>query len=204
MQVLKDNLRERILAAARREFCDNGYKNASMRRIAANAGITAGNIYRYYENKDALLQAVIRPVTAEIEKILRESTDGMVGWDFDSEAFLREGRTLKMDLQHFSKGLVDISNRFEEGMTFIANDQSYRSRMKVWLTSVMYVYYVQHQSNDNTTLIRILSSISSLTLIDAVSESLSFRRECQIHQIDASEVVYRCLTAVMNSEEAAA
>ena len=54
MQILKDDIKNKILKAALAEFGEFGYLNSSMRRIAGSAGITTGNIYRYFKNKDEL------------------------------------------------------------------------------------------------------------------------------------------------------
>ncbi|MGD0031144.1 helix-turn-helix domain-containing protein [Paenibacillus illinoisensis] len=62
MQILKAENNRRILEAALREFEQYGYQQSSMRRIAATAGMTTGNIYRYYSNKEALFQELIGPV----------------------------------------------------------------------------------------------------------------------------------------------
>ena len=51
--------RDRILCAAKRCFIDNGFHAASMANIAETAGISAGLIYRYFENKSAIVQAII-------------------------------------------------------------------------------------------------------------------------------------------------
>jgi len=51
--------RERILYAAKRCFIDNGFHAASMANIAETAGISAGLIYRYFESKSAIVQAII-------------------------------------------------------------------------------------------------------------------------------------------------
>lgn len=59
MQILKEEIKERILAAALSEFGEYGYSQSSMRRIASAAGMTTGNIYRYFENKDGLFQALL-------------------------------------------------------------------------------------------------------------------------------------------------
>lgn len=59
MQILKEEIKERILAAALSEFEEYGYSHSSMRRIASDAGMTTGNIYRYFENKDGLFQALL-------------------------------------------------------------------------------------------------------------------------------------------------
>lgn len=51
--------RRRILDAAERCFIDNGFHAASMACIAATAGVSAGLIYRYFEHKSAIVQAII-------------------------------------------------------------------------------------------------------------------------------------------------
>jgi AcrR family transcriptional regulator len=62
MQVLKDDVRNKIMKAALSEFKLDGYLQASMRQIALAAGITIGNIYRYFKNKEELFNAIIQPV----------------------------------------------------------------------------------------------------------------------------------------------
>ncbi len=62
MQVLKDEVRNRIFEAALREFKEKGYEGASMREIAKDAGLSVGNLYRYFENKEKLFYAIIGPV----------------------------------------------------------------------------------------------------------------------------------------------
>lgn len=51
-QQLKPQVRERMLAAAEREFARHGYAGAKMAVIAKSAGVSAGNLYRYFANKD--------------------------------------------------------------------------------------------------------------------------------------------------------
>lgn len=62
MQRQKDEVKSRILNAAKAEFCEKSYEGASMRDIAKNAGTSLGNLYRYYENKDQLYSDVVTPV----------------------------------------------------------------------------------------------------------------------------------------------
>lgn len=58
-QKLKEDVRERIHRAAERVFAHSGYVSATMAQIAAEADISTGNIYRYYQNKDALFESVV-------------------------------------------------------------------------------------------------------------------------------------------------
>ncbi|HLL75377.1 MAG TPA: TetR/AcrR family transcriptional regulator [Pyrinomonadaceae bacterium] len=55
----KDDLRRRILDAAGELFLEHGYEGLSMRQIAERIGYSATTIYRYYEDKDDLLYAIV-------------------------------------------------------------------------------------------------------------------------------------------------
>lgn len=48
----------RILDAAQRSFGRAGMHQATMADVAREAGMTAGNLYRYYSNKDAIIAAI--------------------------------------------------------------------------------------------------------------------------------------------------
>ena len=69
-QVLKEEIRERILSAALQEFYDKGYRAAAMRSIAKQAMIPTGLIYSYYQSKEALFDAVLSPVRYDWERVL--------------------------------------------------------------------------------------------------------------------------------------
>ncbi len=60
-QVKKVSVQNRILDAALSLFSENGYQATSMPEIAARAGITPGNIYRYYASKFELFYGVLEP-----------------------------------------------------------------------------------------------------------------------------------------------
>ncbi|HEY5947508.1 MAG TPA: helix-turn-helix domain-containing protein, partial [Kofleriaceae bacterium] len=70
-QVLKDEVRTRILDAALEVFARDGFAAATMASIAKAAGVGAASIYRYYESKDELFAAVITPeLTRRFEVLL--------------------------------------------------------------------------------------------------------------------------------------
>lgn len=51
--------RDRILSAAQSCFVQRGFHAASMATIAETAGMSPGLIYRYFENKNAIILAII-------------------------------------------------------------------------------------------------------------------------------------------------
>ena len=69
MQVLKEEVRQRIIKSARKEFKKRGYEKASMRSIASTANMTVGNLYRYYKNKEDLYGAIIGSLFDELKTL---------------------------------------------------------------------------------------------------------------------------------------
>lgn len=55
----RDGKRHRILDAAVVEIARSGYYGTTVARIARRAGVADGTIYLYFENKDAILTAVL-------------------------------------------------------------------------------------------------------------------------------------------------
>ncbi|HNQ75280.1 MAG TPA: TetR family transcriptional regulator [Pseudothauera hydrothermalis] len=51
--------RAQILAAARDCFRRNGFHGASIAQICREAGMSAGHIYHYFENKEAIIAAIV-------------------------------------------------------------------------------------------------------------------------------------------------
>ena len=64
MQVLKENVRQRILEVARLEFYNRGFTKTSMRDIASKMGVGVGNLYNYFSSKDELFRSVLSPVVS--------------------------------------------------------------------------------------------------------------------------------------------
>ncbi|MBU1144955.1 MAG: TetR/AcrR family transcriptional regulator [Firmicutes bacterium] len=69
MQVLKESVKNAIVEGAIAEFFERGFQSANMRRIADSANITVGNIYRYFENKEALFNAILLPAQQAIDDL---------------------------------------------------------------------------------------------------------------------------------------
>lgn len=72
-QVLKPEVRARILEAAGAAFHERGFAAASVADIARRAGLSAAGIYRYFPDKAALFEAVLTDdLVAEHDRLLDE------------------------------------------------------------------------------------------------------------------------------------
>ncbi len=70
----KQELRDRILREATGLFVEVGYREFSMRRLAARIGYTAPTIYGYFRNKDELLFEVIALGYAQLQAYLQRGS----------------------------------------------------------------------------------------------------------------------------------
>ncbi len=63
---LQSDRRAEILAAAQRCFVRSGFHGASMKDICAEAGMSPGNLYRYFPSKEALIAGIAERDRAEV------------------------------------------------------------------------------------------------------------------------------------------
>lgn len=83
--------RQRILQSARECFISIGLAHTTMRDIAAKADMSLGNLYRYFENKDALIVAFVESDDVEVE---------------DTFTLLEKYRDFKGTLGEIAKGYI--------------------------------------------------------------------------------------------------
>jgi AcrR family transcriptional regulator len=75
----EDSRRERILEAAERAFVRHGFHAATMQHVAEEANMSAGNLYRYFPSKEAIVEALCardqEGRTGAFVELLTQSTD---------------------------------------------------------------------------------------------------------------------------------
>jgi AcrR family transcriptional regulator len=87
--------RERVLAAARETFAEDGL-DAQMDDVARRAGVGVGTVYRHFPTKEALVEAVAAAGYAEICSIAREALEQDDPWQAFSD-FMWRGARLHRD-----------------------------------------------------------------------------------------------------------
>ena len=65
---MREESRDRILAAALELFAHHGFAATSVRMIAERAGVAQGLLYNYFEGKDALLRAIFEQSMADVQE----------------------------------------------------------------------------------------------------------------------------------------
>lgn len=70
--------KKQLLDAALHVFVTQGFEKASMREIAANAGLTTGAIYYHYKNKDDLYYDAVKESAYFVHKLSEKDKDSKV------------------------------------------------------------------------------------------------------------------------------
>lgn len=75
MQVQKDYAQELILKAAEDAFLSQGFAKTTMRDISQRSSVGLSNIYNYFENKEAIFGALVRPLIDELNLMVDRHHD---------------------------------------------------------------------------------------------------------------------------------
>lgn len=94
--------RARILKAAHQCFAESGFHAASMADISVRAGMSPGLIYRYFENKSSIIQAIVQQ---QLE-LARERVCATCGLDITQKMIDEFGRSPTDDNDNLSPALL--------------------------------------------------------------------------------------------------
>jgi AcrR family transcriptional regulator len=93
-QKVIEGKKRNIEDAARQLFIKQGFHAASMRDIAARAGVSLGNLYNYYGNKEELFESIIANYQLTIDTRLREMFEDLDA-PLETENMRRFGQSVK-------------------------------------------------------------------------------------------------------------
>ena len=75
MPIDKTANHEKIIAAAKKEFLTYGFTDASMRRIAEEAGMSASGLYKHFVSKEEMFSALVEPAYQGLLNIIRQEVN---------------------------------------------------------------------------------------------------------------------------------
>ena len=136
-QKLKEETRQAIIAAAKEEFLEKGYDDASMRSIAAKANITVGNIYRYFNNKEDLNRHIITETSEDLKKLLASLKIDRLSMEprvFDMKT---DPSQLINMVDQLSYRLVDLFMNKEEEFNILLNDVQLNDTIRNWFEATI-------------------------------------------------------------------
>jgi len=77
-----ERTRQLILTTALASFAQRGYEATTMREVAAEAGVSLGLAYRYFQSKEALVLALYQQMAAETDAAIAQLPAGSIAERF--------------------------------------------------------------------------------------------------------------------------
>ena len=101
---------ESVLACAKKEFLEKGYKDASLRVIAQAAGTSTGSIYTRFMDKAGLFDAIVGPAADQLKDMFVEIQENFHSLDDSTQ----EAEMGEYTSRHQMEMLEYIYDHFDE------------------------------------------------------------------------------------------
>ena len=101
---------EAVLACAKKEFLEKGYKDASLRVIAQAAGTSTGSIYTRFKDKAGLFDAIVGPAADQLKDMFVEIQENFHSLDDSTQ----EAEMGEYTSRHQMEMLEYIYDHFDE------------------------------------------------------------------------------------------
>jgi len=165
MQIKKEEVKIAIMESGTREFLDNGFKKASLRKIVKDAGTTTGNFYNYFRNKEALFEELI---IGDYNRFLYfiNNHDKM-----NKPDFLYNLSNPSIWNQMISEVIDDIIPNFNNGLVLLldASEGTKYEGVKDELIILMEEHFNEHLDKaNNSTISKEMGKIIATQIIDGI------------------------------------
>ncbi len=91
MRPKKDEVRRKILEAAEIQFLKEGFRGAGMRELVRLSGVSYGNIYKYFNHKEDILNTLMKPFADMLIEGFAEITSHKENGEEDATEIITKG-----------------------------------------------------------------------------------------------------------------
>lgn len=135
-QILKDDVKNRIIDSAKEEFLKYGYEDASMRRIALKSKMTVGNLYRYFKNKEDINVFIVKDTYTLIDKIVQKLTNGELSIKDKSNINISVNKLTTL-FDELSESLVEIYLNHKIEFNILMMSSKLNNDLKTWFSELI-------------------------------------------------------------------
>ncbi len=162
MQILKDEIKNRIIEAATEEFFNNGFRIASTRRIIEKARVSKGNLYNYFQSKEELFYEIVTPVYNYMDYTLKDTFGHGDTETFDPLQINLLANQLCELLAEYRKQFIIILSK-SEGTKY----EGYKDQL---INKLAEHYLKNFKTESDKEKMQILMQISAMNIINALLE----------------------------------
>lgn len=185
-QTLKENVKKMIVDSAIQDIFENGFSNSSMRRIASNAQMTVGNLYRYFKSKEEIVNYIISPILDRLNVVIEKHTHQRIDFvhstfDWESVSF----ENILEALDDLAVELVELSYDYPRALMIMMMHGKINQMIHEWFAKLImnFMEAQKYVTTDNVKRCELLARGYAASLFSGV-------RECLIEkEIDKEELV---------------
>lgn len=134
-QILKEEIKNKIVSSAISEFYGYGFNDASLRRIAASSNITVGNLYRYFKNKDDLIEYVTSSSYKQLSALITDAAR------YKESLFVKGNVDIK-EIEHliilFCRQLINMAEEGYEELMILLVHAPIKEQLYDWFVQLIY------------------------------------------------------------------
>ena len=174
-QVLKEQKRQAIIDSTIMLINKYGLENVDMREIAKHSNITVGNLYRYYKDKQTLINNIIKPILNNIETILENNTKGDI-------SLYKSNMNYNIDIKKIITNIIKDIYLFNKDNNIVINillEDKYTYNMFLkWLKSLIINLNIKNKEQI------ILLEIHINSILHSVNVLLKYGKDLNDQQFD--------------------
>lgn len=111
MQVLKDDIYNGILNAAKEMFLFYGYDKTSVEKIAKKAGVSKSNLYNYFKSKDEIFCRLVDSAATHFQNLIKTFYNDEFHPAFEETGFE----------EMLSQKIFDLICNYKDGLVLLMN-----------------------------------------------------------------------------------
>lgn len=135
-QILKDDQRNKIIEAAKEEFLEKGFKDASLRNIAKKANMTVGNLYRYFTNKEDINKQIVKVTLDLLEDMVTKLSNNKLSFEGNAINFDMSNDELIESLDKLTDEMVDIYMNHKIEFNILMMQSKLNDEITNWFSNV--------------------------------------------------------------------
>lgn len=183
---LPEDKKEKIIAAARKEFSRVSLYEASISNIIKDADISRGSFYQYFENKEdaffLVLEDLININEKKFKDILKETQGDLIKSFVIFYEYLLQFFTCEKNKNFFKNAFLNMSHRIEQTMTSGLKKKNNSEKFKGIIKLIDISKLNIKINEDIHTIFRVIVPLTTSNIVESFAKQLSFEKSVESYK----------------------
>lgn len=172
---IPEERRNRIIDVAIKEFAYKGFDNANINKIASDAGVSVGSIYKYFNTKDDLFLTCVHIGVTTLEKVLNDILNS------NDDLFIKIEKIIRV-IQSHSRSQKDLIVLYNEMTSESNSELTWKLSSEMETISANVYSSLIRQAQDNGLVNKNISAGLFAFFLDNILMMLQFSYGCEYYR----------------------